>query len=229
RRPPRSPGRPPPPTRAPRAPRAAPRESRARGPEPPRNEPPPESRDRAAPPPPPAPRGPRRRHSPRARAGRRAGCAPDRNAQRDEHLTPVGQPAGVSRLPKPLVRHLDAAEVPLNRFVLRRALDRIGRFVKLPPDGGPLVRSRMAQLVHPVLAFEVAQEADHLVIVGDGPLIREAHQERRAARPRAVTARPADLEAPGADGQRPRTQLRQPARQCLAPRQRERVVPDLVA
>src|SRR6266702_4023047 len=44
-------------------------------------------------------------------------------AQRDEHLPPVGQPAGISRLPEALVRDLHPAEVPIQRLILRRELD----------------------------------------------------------------------------------------------------------
>src|SRR5947209_18595999 len=86
-----------------------------------------------------------------------------RLTQGDEHLAPVRQPPRLSRLPKALVRDLDAAEVGLQRLVLRRDLDWIGRFVERAPDGGTLVGGRLTQLVHPFLAFEVAQQADHLI------------------------------------------------------------------
>src|SRR3989449_8714650 len=57
-------------------------------------------------------------------------------AQRDQHLPPVRQPAGFSLLAKPLVRDLHPAEVPIQRLILRRELDRVGRLVELLPNSG---------------------------------------------------------------------------------------------
>src|SRR6266566_52256 len=141
-------------------------------------------------------------------------------AQRDEHLPPVGQPARISRLPEALVGHLDAAEIRLQRFILRGDLDGIGCLVELAPSGRALVRGCLAQLVDPILAVEVAQQADHLIVVGDRELIREAHQEWRGAGRGGARADPCDLEAAGADGQIPGTQQRHPGRHRLVARVR---------
>src|SRR2546427_4418803 len=43
-----------------------------------------------------------------------------RVAQGDGHFPPIGQPAGLPGLLEPLVRHLDAPEVLVERLVLRR-------------------------------------------------------------------------------------------------------------
>src|SRR3989475_7829443 len=103
-----------------------------------------------------------------------------RVAQGDGHFPPIGQPAGLPGLLEPLVRHLDAPEVLVERLVLRRDGDGVRRLEEFAPHHGSLLRGRLAQLADPVLAFEVAQQAHHRIEVREGPLIREAHEDWQA-------------------------------------------------
>src|SRR3989454_5607660 len=103
-----------------------------------------------------------------------------RVAQGDGHFPPIGQPAGLPGLLEPLVRHLDAPEVLVERLVLRRDGDGVRRLEEFAPHRGSLLRGRLAQLADPVLAFEVAQQAHHRIEVREGPLIREAYEDWRA-------------------------------------------------
>src|SRR5207253_10260643 len=141
-------------------------------------------------------------------------------AQADVHFASVGQPPRPSRFPKPLVGELHAPEVRLERLVLRCDRHGIGGLVKLPPDGGPLVWRSLAQLVHPVLAIEVAQQADHLIVVGDRPLLGEAHQEPRGASRGGALPERLNLEAPFTHRQGPWSQRDQRGGEVVASRKR---------
>src|SRR5207245_1141090 len=92
------------------------------------------------------------------RAARRA-QRPGRLAQRDVHFPTISQPAGLAGLLEPLVRRLDAPEILVERLVLRRDGYGVRRLEEFAPDGGSLLGARLAQLGHPVLALEVAQQA----------------------------------------------------------------------
>ena len=154
-----------------------------------------------------------------------------RFTQRDVHLATIGEPAGVARLAKPLVGELDAAEIRLQRLVLRRAPDRVGRRIELAPHRRPLLGGGLTQFVHPVLPLEIAQQADHLVVVGDGPLVREADEERGGARRAAGGRTGADrahLEPALTDGHVARAQHLEHAGERVGAGQRHRIVPDLV-
>ena len=103
-------------------------------------------------------------------------------AERDKHFAALGQPSRLALVGKSNVRLLHAPEIIVDRLVLRREGDRIGRLPKLPPHVGTTVCRRAAQRVDPVLAVEIAEQTHHFIEVCDHPLTGEAYQETGASR-----------------------------------------------
>ena len=93
------------------------------------------------------------------------------------------------------------------------------------PCRRPLLARRGAQLRHEVLPREVAQQRQHLVEVGDGPALREGHEQRgHGVR---VSAHRGDVQGRAAQRQRPGLDHDLRAAEHRVARQRHGVPPQL--